>query len=112
MIPTKFKNLKILVLLAGPGSGSKLLQSYLDGHSQILMTPGYILMYLYPHWDKHLAKEKNWKKILNKFLSLHPSILDTGKMKGGDYLYNLGKKKSNKIRIKKSKFVNQILNFL
>ena len=69
-------------------------------------------MYLYPHWDKHLAKEKNWKKILNKFLSLHPSILDTGKMKGGDYLYNLGKKKSNKIRIKKSKFVNQILKYL
>ena len=77
-------------MLAGPGSGSKLIQSYLDGHSQILMTPGYILMYLYPHWDKQLVNEKDWERILKKFLKLHPAILDTSKMRGGDYLYNLG----------------------
>ncbi len=112
MIPKKFENLDILVLLAGPGSGSKLFQGYLDGHSQILMTPGYILMYFYPHWDKHLVKEKNWKVILNKFLKLHPSILDTSKMKGGDFLYNLGNKKKDKITISKKKFISKVLNFL
>ena len=102
----------MIVLLAGPGSGSKLVQSFLDGHSQILMTPGYILMYLYPHWDKHLIKEKNWTAILNKFLKLHASILDTEKMKGGDYLYSLGNKKKDKIRIKKKRFTSEILKYL
>ena len=78
--------MKILLLVAGSRGGSEFFQSLLDGHSQILMAPGYILMYFYPHWDKHLVKEKNWKVILNKFLKLHPSILDTSKMKGGDFL--------------------------
>ena len=93
MIPIKFKKIKTLVLLAGPGSGSKLFQSYLDGHRQILMTPGYILMYFYPHWKKHFKFYGNWKEIIDHFLSLHPSILNANKLKGGDYLYNLGKKK-------------------
>ena len=112
MIPEKFKKIDILVLLAGPGSGSKLFQSYLDGHSQILMTPGYLLMYFYPHWDKHLSKENDWKTILEKFLKLHPSILNTEKMKGGDFLFNLGSKKKKKIKINKKKFNEKVLNYL
>ena len=99
-------------MLAGPGSGSKLFQSYLDGHSQVLMTPGYILMYFYPHWDKQLINQKNWKMILNTFFKLHPSILDTNKMKGGDFLYNLGNKKKRNIKINKSNFSKKVLKYL
>ena len=112
MIPKKFKKIKTLVLLAGPGSGSKLFQSFIDGHHQVLMTPGYILMYFYPHWNKHLKLHNNWLKIVNHFLKLHPSIIDAKKLKGGDYLYNLGKTKTKSVKINKKKFVKRLNNYL
>jgi len=112
LISEKLKNIKTLVLLAGPGSGSKLFQSYIDGHNQVLMTPGYILMYFYPHWKKYLKDYKSWKKIIDHFLKLHPSILDSNKMKGGDYLYNLGDKKNKNIKINKNKFKKCLLKNL
>ncbi len=112
MIPKKFKKIKSLVLLAGPGSGSKLFQSFIDGHNQILMTPGYILMYFYPHWNKHLKFYDKWSKIIDHFLKLHPSIIDTKKMKGGDYLYNLGKSKKKSIKIEKKLFIKNLKFYL
>ena len=59
----KFSNNKneIVILLSGVGSGSKLFQSYLDGHSQILMTPSHILMYLIPHWKEWNKKSAHLK---------------------------------------------------
>ena len=112
MIANKFKKIKTLVLLAGPGSGSKLFQSYVDGHDQVLMTPGYILMYFYPHWKKHLKSYNSWKQIINHFLKLHPSIIDTKKLKGGDYLYNLGKTKTKSVRVNKEKFIKKLNKYL
>ena len=112
MIPKKFKKIKSLVLLAGPGSGSKLFQSFIDGHNQILMTPGYILMYFYPHWNKHLKFYDKWSKIIDHFLKLHPSIIETKKMKGGDYLYNLGKFKNKSINIEKKLFIKKLKFYL
>ena len=112
MIPKEFKKIKTLVLLAGPGSGSKVFQSFIDGHHQVLMTPGYILMYFYPHWNKHLRHYENWNQLIKHFLKLHPSIIDASKLKGGDYLYNLGKKKNKSIKIKKKNFIKKINNYL
>ena len=112
MIPKEFKKIKTLVLLAGPGSGSKVFQSFIDGHHQVLMTPGYILMYFYPHWNKHLRHYENWTQLIKHFLKLHPSIIDASKLKGGDYLYNLGKKKNKNIKIKKKIFIKKINNYL
>tara|TARA_B100000780_G_scaffold275908_1_gene243478 strand:+ start:619 stop:1989 length:1371 start_codon:yes stop_codon:yes gene_type:complete len=112
LIPKKFKKIKTLVLLAGPGSGSKLFQSFLDGHRQVLMTPGYILMYFYPHWDKHLKYHNDWKKIINHFLILHPSIIDANKLKGGDYLYNLGKNKTKSVKVNKKNFIKKLNDYL
>ncbi len=112
MIPNKIKKIKILALLAGPGSGSKVFQSFIDGHNQIMMVPGYILMYFYPHWHKHLKIYKSWSKIINHFLKLHPSILDAKKLKGGDYLYNLGFKKKRSVKINKNKFINKLKFYL
>ena len=43
---------QVAVIYAGNGSGTKLFQSFLDGHPQIYMLPAYPLMYLYPHWQK------------------------------------------------------------
>ena len=69
-------------------------------------------MYFYPHWEKYLKNCNDWKKILNKFLTLHPSLLDTNKMKGGDQLYTLGKKKNKKIKINKKLFKKKVLHYL
>ena len=45
-----------MVALVGTGrAGTKILQSYLDGHENILTIPGYPLMYLYPHWQSWIA---------------------------------------------------------
>ena len=55
MIEKKFKNIKTIIMTAGNGSGSKYFQSFFDGHEEVLMIPGYILMYLLPHW-------KEWEK--------------------------------------------------
>tara|TARA_B100001741_G_scaffold313624_1_gene320715 strand:+ start:1442 stop:2812 length:1371 start_codon:yes stop_codon:yes gene_type:complete len=112
LIPQKFKKISTLVLLAGPGSGSKLFQSFIDGHDEVLMTPGYILMYFYPHWNKHLKHYNNWSSIINHLLKLHPSIIDTKKLKGGDYLYNLGKNKKKSIKINKNSFKKKLQKFL
>ena len=112
MIPKKFKKIKTLVLLAGPGSGSKLFQSFIDGHHQILMTPGYILMYFYPHWNKYLKNYNNWAKVVNHFLKLHPSIINASKLKGGDYLYNLGKTKTKSVKVDKKNFIKILNNYL
>ena len=112
MIPKKFKEINITILLGGPGSGSKLFQSFIDDHPEVLMIPGYILMYFYPHWDKHLKNLNSWNKIIVKFLSLHPSILDSEQMKGDDYLYNLGRNKNQKIFINKKKYVSNLRKIL
>ncbi|MAV76736.1 MAG: hypothetical protein CMG02_00080 [Candidatus Marinimicrobia bacterium] len=112
MIPKKFKEINITILLGGPGSGSKLFQSFIDDHPEVLMIPGYILMYFYPHWDKHLKNLNSWNKIIVKFLSLHPSILNSGQMKGDDYLYNLGSNKNQKITINKKKYVSFLRKIL
>ena len=69
-------------------------------------------MYFYPHWKKHLKKYDNWGQIINHFINLHPSILNTKKQKGGDYLYTLGKNKSNNIKINKKKFIKYLNYYL
>ena len=72
MIEEKFKNLKVIFISVGVGSGSKYFQSFFDNHEEVLMTPTYILMYLLPHWKewekKNLLKWKNYIKLL---LSYH-----------------------------------------
>ena len=112
MISQKFKKIKVLALLAGPGSGSKVFQSFIDGHPQVLMIPGYILMYFYPHWKKHLKNHNNWTKIINHFLKLHPSIIDAKNLKGGDYLFNLGLNKKQSVKINKKKFIKKLKYYL
>ena len=68
-------------------------------------------MYFYPHWNKHLKFYDKWSKIIDHFLKLHPSIIETKKMKGGDYLYNLGKSKNKSINIEKN-YLLKTSNFI
>ena len=115
------KNKKeIVILLSGVGSGSKLFQSYLDGHSQILMTPSHILMYLIPHWKEWNKKECTLDELINNIFKFHPSLfnslLDKSVSSG---VKNLGQKKNYNFFINKAKFKktmcyilrNQEINF-
>ena len=72
-----FFNLQ-LVALNVHGSGSKVFQSFLDGHSEICMIPGYPLMYLYPHWYDWKKQNKiySWNQIFDNLKLNHPSSLN------------------------------------
>ena len=89
------KNKKeVVILFSGAGSGSKLFQSYLDGHSQILMTPSHILMYLIPHWNDWNKKDCTLDELINNVFKFHPSLFNSfldKSVSGG--LKNTGKKK-------------------
>ena len=43
---------QMVALVVGNASGSKLLQSFLDGHNEVISIPGYPLVYFYPHWNE------------------------------------------------------------
>ena len=113
MIEEKFKNLKVIFISVGVGSGSKYFQSFFDNHEEVLMTPTYILMYLLPHWKewekKNLLKWKNYIKLL---LSYHPSIIDSRKLAGSSDLNKLGYDENNFIKISKEIFTRNLLFFL
>ena len=103
----KFSNNKneIVILLSGVGSGSKLFQSYLDGHSQILMTPSHILMYLIPHWKEWNKKECSLEELINNTFKFHPSLFNSLFDKSvSSGVKNLGEKKKYNFSINKVKF--------
>ena len=93
---------KMVCFGIGNGSGSKLFQSYLDGHPQIYMVPAYILMYLYPHWDQWKDEYRdnwNWDTIINAFCIKHASLLDTRQIPGHDGMTTLGSDKNQWLEI-------------
>jgi len=113
MIEKKFKNIKTVIISVGSGAGSKYLQSFFDDHEEVLMTPGYILMYLLPHWKEWEKKNLyTWKSYINLLLSYHPSLIDTNKLSGSSNFNKLGEKKNKSIKINKKKFVKNIFFFL
>ena len=113
MIEKKFKNIKTIIMTVGNGSGSKYFQSFFDGHEEVLMIPGYILMYLLPHWKEWEKKNLNtWKNYVELLLDYHPSLLDTNKLSGSSDFNKLGKKRDKFIKIDRSKFIKNIFHFL
>tara|TARA_B100000945_G_scaffold318540_1_gene323637 strand:+ start:1795 stop:3249 length:1455 start_codon:yes stop_codon:yes gene_type:complete len=99
----------------GNGSGSKLFQSYLDGHPQIYMVPAYILMYLYPHWEQWVSDYKdnwNWKTIVDVFCQKHASLLDTRRIPGHDGMTTLGDTQNQWLEIDENLFKTVLMNLL
>jgi hypothetical protein len=103
----KFNKLKIVALTSGCGSGSKVFQSFLDDHPNIIMIPGYPLMYFYHHYFDWLKLNPNptWNFMLICFLKNHPSVLDSRKMPGSETLNKLGKNQDQSIKVSKKKFI-------
>lgn len=103
--------LQMIALTCGPGSGSSVFQAFLDGHPEIMMIPGYPLMYLYPHWFQWLEEDKcnSWGSVIDALLYNHPSILDTRTMPGSDTLNCLGENQDEWLFIDQALFRKHLL---
>ncbi len=103
--------LQMVALTSGLGSGSKVYQAFLDGHPEILMIPGYPLMYLYPHWHQWVEEGKcgSWDAVIDALLYNHPSILDTRIMPGSETLDQLGENQDEWLSIDEVQFRERML---
>lgn len=84
---------KMVCLHVGHGSGSKVFQSYLDGHPQLYMIPAYPLLYLYPHWrrwEQEMRDDWNWERIIATFCVQHASVIDPQAIPGHNGMTGLG----------------------
>ena len=106
--------LQMVALTSGLGSGSKVFQAFLDGHPEILMIPGYPLMYLYPHWHQWVEEGRcgSWESVIDALLYNHPSILDTRIMPGSETLDQLGENQDEWLSIDEGVFRSEMLRAL
>ena len=102
---------KMIAISEGVGSGSKLFQSLLDSHDQILMVPGYALMYFYPYWSKYIEVDENanWNNILDRLLNMFASIFDTKINPGSESMHQLGENHDQHILVDLKKFKEKFL---
>ena len=106
---------KMINFGTGNGSGSKLLQSYLDGHPEIYMIPGYQLLYFYPHWyqwKEELKDNWNWKSIIDIFCIKHASVIDSRRIPANDGMANLGKTRDQWLELDETLFKNYLLHLI
>ena len=84
---------RLVVLVHAARAGTKLFQSFIDGHPEILMVPGYPLMYLYPHWDlwqRQYGAALTWPQLIDLFCEKHASVIDSRAVRGLSGLDRLG----------------------
>jgi len=106
---------RMVCLYTGNGSGTKLFQGFLDDHPQILMVPGYPLMYLYPHWDEWRAEygaNFDWPTAVDLLCDRHASILDARELPGHDGLTTLGESRDQAVQIDAERFRRTLLALL
>jgi hypothetical protein len=105
----------MVALVVGNASGSKLLQSFLDGHDEIISIPGYPLVYFYPHWvewKNDLGSRHSWDLIIDLFIEKHSSIFDSRSQQGLGGLDTLGDEKNEHIQINIVEFKKVLLEYL
>lgn len=100
------KDLQMVAISEGAGSGTKLFQSLLDSHPNVLMVPGYALMYFYPFWEAKILPRQNlcWPDILQAILAFFPSLFDTRKLPGSEGLDQLGESQTETLGISEAEF--------
>ena len=97
----------MLALVVTGRAGTKILQSFLDGHAGILMVPAYPLMYLYPHWDtwsETYGPDFSWERAIDLFCEKHASVLDSRKVPGLSGLERLGPEQDQHIEVDEGRF--------
>jgi len=106
---------RMVCLHTGNGSGTKLFQGFLDGHPQVMMVPGYPLMYLYPHWDEWretFGSALDWPKAVDLICEKHSSILDSRRIPGHDGMTRLGETGDQGLEIDENRFRAVLLGLL
>ena len=106
---------RMVALVPGNGTGSKVFQGFFDGHPDLYMIPAYPLTYFYPHWELwkiELSKSYNWKSIIDKFCEKHGSILDSRKIPGPNGLRSLGEDQNEFVVIDEKLFREVLSNLL
>lgn len=104
---SEIKEPQVAALVGVGRTGTKFLQSYLDNHQNVLMVPGYPLMYLYPHfddWCKQFSESLSWERIIGLFCEKHASVLDSRKVRGLSGLERLGPERNEHIEIDEPMF--------
>jgi len=94
-------------LIAYSGGGTKLFQSYLDGHPEVYNIPMYPLLYFYPHWEawqEQYQEVWNWDTIINIFCIKHSSVIDSRNIIGINRLDSIGESKAEHVAIDGEKF--------
>ncbi|MFA5147158.1 MAG: sulfotransferase [Candidatus Omnitrophota bacterium] len=110
MVAPRFTDFMVprpVCLISANDGGSKLFQSYLDGHPALYNIPAYPMLYFYPHWDtwkKELAADWTWKAIIEKFCVKHASVIDSRRIPGLSGLETLGENKDEHIEIDETAF--------
>ena len=102
----------VVALTHGNGAGSKVFQSFLDNHPDIISIAGYPLMYFYPHWMEWMRTESTWEGIVNKLFDNHPSLLDSREMPGSETLDKLGDSENEFIQNDRELFRTLLLSQL
>jgi len=109
---SRYKNIPMVALIVGVGSGSKLYQSLLDGHKNILVIPGYPLMYFYPFWRNYVQSGMDWEEVLALMICKFPSVFDSRLMPGSEALDRLGTNGSDYLKIDVLKFQTAFLSYV
>ena len=111
LIKDCINNLQMVAISEGAGSGTKLFQSLLDSHPNVLMIPGYALMYFYPFWERKIQhrKQLGWPEILQNIISSFPSLFDTRKQAGSEGLDQLGASKTESLIVSEKDFCHTFL---
>ena len=104
---------RMVAIIEGTGSGTKLLQSLLDSHKEVCMIPGYALMYFYPYWENYIAKQgiDDWEVVLKGVLKTFSSIFDTTINPGSETLNQLGESQDQSITVDVEQFKSFFLTF-
>jgi len=97
--------MKLIILIAGGRTGSGLLQSLFDGHSQVCQLP--LEFYYDDFWEKIQKLKKNYNLISEKFLEEHPGFFNSKKNKDERH-DKLGEKKNQSFKVDSSIFIREL----
>ena len=109
------KEPKLLCLVVFTGGGTKLFQSYLDGHPDVYNIPAYPLIYFYPHWQtwrEQFQEVWNWDTIINIFCIKHASVIDSRNIVGMNGLDKLGETNDGYVSIDAEQFRGYLKSLL
>jgi hypothetical protein len=101
------KEPKVVGLVVFYGAGTKIFQSYLDGHDQVYNIPAFPLVYLYPHWKQWEVQYQDvwsWDTIINIFCIKHASLLDSRRIQSPNGLDALGEGQDGHLLVEEEQF--------